>query len=117
MAKSSLNWLARRAITDRTKISPEVLTQTGRELLANGYLAEAAEFFKKANDREGLTAILSQAVNEGDFFLYNLALQYLGQAPKPQELALLADKANAAGFNLSRDKARAFLAETPNKTA
>jgi hypothetical protein len=80
-------------------------------------LAEAAEFFKRAADREGLAAILSQAINDGDYFLYNLALQYLGQGPQGHELALLAEKANVAGRVFSRDKARAALDAQEAKTA
>jgi hypothetical protein len=111
MAKSALKWKDRRAMLDSSRISPEALGAAGRELLGAGFLAESAELFRKAKDLEGLAALKARAVEEGDFFLYGLARQYLGEEPLAQDLAALAERAAAAGLESSRRKAGELLAK------
>lgn len=104
---------------DSARISPEVLGKTGRELLSAGFLAESAEFFRKAKDLEGLSAVKAKAVQEGDFFLYGLARQFLGEEPLAQDLAVLAERAGAAGLASSQRKANELLAtiQSPSQSA
>ncbi|MDR1577506.1 MAG: hypothetical protein LBT86_04670 [Deltaproteobacteria bacterium] len=111
MAKSALNWKDRRVLIDHPKTKPESMIQAGRQLLDKGYWAEAADFFRKAKDQDGLREILARAVDEGNFFLYCLATQYLGQRPRAGELIRLADQAKAAGFDVYHDQATRLLTQ------
>ncbi|MDR1607721.1 MAG: hypothetical protein LBT38_04845 [Deltaproteobacteria bacterium] len=117
MAKSALKWKDRRALIDHPKTAPEVLSRAGRELLTRGFPAESAELFRKAKDHEGLRDILAMAVGEGNFFLYSLANQYLGQSPKVEELTSLAQKAQEAGLLFYRDKAQELLGQLDQQTS
>jgi hypothetical protein len=112
MAKSALSWKHRRALLDTARIAPETLAKAGRELFDHGRLAEAAEFFRQAGNQEGLKAVLAQAVLDGDYFLLRLASQYLGEEPKAEDLAALAEKAEAAGLLASAAKARERLSQS-----
>ncbi|MDR2141603.1 MAG: hypothetical protein LBR11_07435 [Deltaproteobacteria bacterium] len=109
MAKSVLTWKYRRSLVDNAKTPAETLKKVGRELMSQGYLAESAEFFRKAEDQAGLTDLLSQAVAEGDFFLYSLARQFLRLEPQEPELRRLAEVAEAAGLFLSQKRALDLL--------
>jgi hypothetical protein len=110
MAQDLLDWKTRRALSEDPKAGKEALAAAGREFLASDRLADAAEFFSRAGDVEGLGLIKRQAVDEGNLFVYQTACKLLGQAPDRRELTALADKAASMGLSAYEASARRLLA-------
>ncbi|MDR1395021.1 MAG: hypothetical protein LBK52_02475 [Deltaproteobacteria bacterium] len=109
MAKSLLNWKERRSLLDSGR-PDEVLNRAGHEMLEQGHLSEAAEFFQKTGCREGLKSLLKKTIEEGNFFLYNTTLSILAEKPQVQELALLAAAAETQGLKAYQQKAVQLMA-------
>jgi hypothetical protein len=112
---NAVTWEGRRALTDNPATSPETFRRVGRELLELDQLAEAVEFLGRAGDEEGLRLILERAVAEGQFFLYQGAAAKLGGLAKA-DLEKLAQAAEKNGQALYAAQARAFLAESLERT-
>jgi hypothetical protein len=112
MADKILQWKARRALIDsRRQVPADDLRQAGLSLLEGGYLSEALDFLGKAGDQGAIRELASRAVEEGDFFLYSLARQSLGEPPVPKELFLLAENARRLGLSSYERKALDLLGE------
>ncbi|MDR1084912.1 MAG: hypothetical protein LBP22_08650 [Deltaproteobacteria bacterium] len=110
MAKSVLNWKDRRTLSESAK-SQDVLLKAGEELLAADCPAEAADFFRKAGAQDKLESLMYQAMGEGNFFLYNLAVSYLGREPKVHELDELIRVADLQGLSAYSRRAGEVLAK------
>ncbi|MDR2199821.1 MAG: hypothetical protein LBR53_10280 [Deltaproteobacteria bacterium] len=117
MADDVLFWKARRALIDLKKPAPaETLLQAGSRLAAEGYHVDALDFYKKAGNADKIAETASQAVAEGDFFLFSLALQLLGREPQAGELMELAANARGRGL-LSYEKKAMELLEKDSAAA
>ncbi|MDR1164855.1 MAG: hypothetical protein LBO66_03110 [Deltaproteobacteria bacterium] len=117
MTQSYLTWKGRRKIIDsRKKVPLAEFAKAGRELQEAGWLREAVEFFKRAEDWDALRAIRSESVASGDFFLYNLVSQNLGEPLDPRALKDLAANAEERGLGAFALSARAIL-EPPKEGA
>jgi hypothetical protein len=92
------------------------LGQTGRELLAAGRWAEAQECLEAAQDSQGLRDLAAQAVEAGDFFAWRQACKALGQEPGGEDLARLAERAQAAGKLLHTQGARSLFKPQGERT-
>lgn len=112
MAKSAATWEGRRALTDSPSTSQDNHRSAARQLMEMGLLAEAALFFARAEDDEGLMEIIGQAVAEGNFFLFQTAASRLKhrEAGRDQVQALLTAAENN-GRGLYAEKAAAWLNE------
>lgn len=111
-------WKTRRALIEQKKSPPaEAWISYGRELADSGNHTEALDFFKKAGTPESRNEILNiagMAAAEGDYFLYTLACQTLGEPPDPDKLAALAASAQERGLLLYAEKALAALGKAPD---
>lgn len=112
MAKSAATWEGRRALTDNPSTSRDTYLSAGRQLMEMGLLSEAALFFARAEDDEGLMAIIDQAVAEGDFFVFQAAATRLKnrEAGRDRVQSLMA-AAEKNGRVLYAEKAAAWLNE------
>lgn len=79
MAKSAMTWEGRRALTDSPNTGAGAYSQAARELMDKNLLADAATFFARAKDLDGLREIAGKAVEEGDFFLFQAAASNLNE--------------------------------------
>ncbi|MDR2367871.1 MAG: hypothetical protein LBF58_07165 [Deltaproteobacteria bacterium] len=111
MPKSTLNWKTRRALTENAKAQPGEFFSAGRELMAADMLAEAADLMARAGDAEGLGLLRARAVEEGNFFLYQMAVRLQKAEPEGGELEALADRAASLGLAAYENSARKLLAE------
>jgi hypothetical protein len=73
------------------------LAEAGQMFLAAGRWGEALECLKAVDDRAGLQELKARALEAGDFFYAGQAAGALDETLSPQELAILAEKAQAAG--------------------
>lgn len=112
MAKSAATWEGRRAMTDSSSTSPDTYRSAARQLMELGLLSEAALFFARAEDDEGLMEIIDQAVAEGNFFIFQTAASRLKnrEAGRDQVQSLVA-AAEKNGRTLYSEKATAWLNE------
>jgi DNA-binding phage protein len=92
-----------------------MLTESGKKLMDLEYLYEALEFFKMADDKASIELLAKKAIEEGDYFIFNLAYHALGKTPCDEELLALAEKANASGQYLYEAKVREQLDKALNK--
>jgi len=75
MKKGSLpNAYKKRKSLNEAKLSPEKLVALGEIHLEQGRFYDAAQFFLKASNKEGLARVRSVAIEEGDAFLYSVTL-------------------------------------------
>jgi hypothetical protein len=112
MAKSAATWEGRRALTDNPSTSQDNYRSAARQLMDMGLLSEAALFFARAEDDEGLMAIIEQAMAEGNFFVFQAAASRLKnrEVGRDQVQSLLA-AAEKNGRLLYAEKATAWLNE------
>jgi hypothetical protein len=106
-----LNWKKRRSMIEGKKILPATFSEAGKELKAAGRFVEAADFFKRAGDKEGLLGLKKCAVEEGNFFLYTLVGNLAESRPEISDLSILANNAKVAGLFTYESKAKALLSE------
>jgi len=112
MAISAATWETRRALTDNPTTSPDTYRSGGRQLMEMGLLSEAAIFFAKAEDDDGLMEIISQAVSEGNFFIFQTAAAHLkNREAGPDLVQALIEAATKNGRGLYAQKAIDWLAE------
>jgi len=86
--------------------APEELVQIGRVYTAAGFLSDAVDFWAKAGDKEGLDRLSAQAIEDGDFFLYNRIKKVLHQPLDPGDLGRLAENAERLGKSAFAAQAR-----------
>lgn len=112
MARSAATWEGRRALTDNPSTSPDSHRAAARQLMGLGLLSEAALFFARAGDDEGLMEIIDQAVAEGNFFVFQTAAARLKnrEVGRDQVQSLIA-AAEKNGRGLYAEKAAAWLSE------
>lgn len=112
MAKSAATWEGRRALTDNSSTSQDSYRSGGRQLMDMDLLSEAALFFARAEDDEGLMAIIDQAVTEGNFFVFQAAASRLkNREAGPDQVQSLIRAAEKNGRLLYAEKAAAWLSE------
>ncbi len=101
------SFLKKKEILFSAKTPREDLILWGDRFMEEMRLHDALAFYRQAGHREGLARIRETAVERGDFFLFREALDGidLGGAD-PEELRLLAQRAEAAGR--WQDAKRAF---------
>lgn len=112
MAKSAATWEARRAMTDNPSTSPDSYLAAARQLMDLGLWSEAAVFFARAEDDQGLLEIIDLAAAEGNFFVFQAAASRLKEREvdqaKVRDLIAAAEK---NGRGLYAEKAAAWLNE------
>jgi len=109
MVKSADTWEGRRALTDNPNTSPEVSRGAARALMEMNLPSEAAVFFALAGDKEGLRAIIDQAVEEGDYFVFQQAASRLGEEIDREKVRALIASAEKNGRGLYAEKAAEYL--------
>ena len=97
MARKELDCLTRRSMLNSKNETPETLTAIGLEFMENGYLSDAIDFLAKAENKEALAALTPQAIEQGDFFLFNRIKKILKMEPSIAELQTLAAQAETQG--------------------
>ncbi|MDR1921543.1 MAG: hypothetical protein LBS31_07365 [Candidatus Adiutrix sp.] len=110
MSKSLNTWEGRRALTDNASAGAETLKKAARELMEINLLSDAADFFKRAGDDEGLHEIINQAVREGNFFIFKEASSKLSSSLKDRaKLEALMETAENNGQMLYLEQAERYL--------
>ena len=95
--KELLACLKKRDLLNDENADQALLIAEGDVFFAAGRLVDALEFFGKADHREGLERVLSEALEEGDFFLAGNAARKLGRHLSSEQLVRLGDKAVEKG--------------------
>jgi hypothetical protein len=97
MAKSAIpNPLDRRHLIEKNLSEAQAL-ETAEAYLAAGRPVEAVEFLTKAEARDRLAELRSQAIESGDAFLLRAVARAMGEAATRAEWSALAEAADAAG--------------------
>lgn len=110
MAMSADTWEARRSLTDNPSTSPDTYRSAARQLIEMGLLSEAAVFFAKAEDDEGLMEIIDLAVSEGNFFIFQTAAALLqNREVGSDQVQALIEAATKNGRGLYAQKAADWL--------
>jgi tetratricopeptide (TPR) repeat protein len=81
--------LVRRDILYSKAPAASVLQEYGELYLREGRPNDAVEFFGQAAYTQGLRHICAVAIDEGDFFLFSRAKEFLHEAASPEELKQL----------------------------
>jgi hypothetical protein len=81
--------LTRRDILYGKAAPTTVLQEYGELYLREGRPNDAVEFFGQAGYTKGLRHIYTWAIEEGDFFLFSRAKEFLHEAASPEELKQL----------------------------
>ncbi len=89
--------LKRRDILYGKNTPSEALKGYGDLYLQEGRLNDAVEFFGRARYRKGLLHIRQIAVEEGDFFLFSRAMEFLQEEVAPETWRELGRKAMEKG--------------------
>jgi hypothetical protein len=76
---------------------PGELSRLGRRFLEEGWLCDAIDFFKKAEDLEGLATIRKISIEEGDVFLLRQSVKASGEAAGEDEWKQIGDRALELG--------------------
>jgi tetratricopeptide (TPR) repeat protein len=95
--KKLLSCLRKRDLLNSDRTDPAQLRHLGTRYLEEGRISDAVDFFEKADDREGLTSILTRCLAEGDFFLYRRVCRVLGIVPAAGDWSKLGDAALSLG--------------------
>ena len=90
-------FLRKREMLQGDRASKEDLSREGRGLTAEDLLDEALLFFVKAEDEEGMAAVLEESLRRGDTFTFDAALRALGRTASRNEWAEVGERAAAAG--------------------
>ena len=85
--------LTRRDILYGKSTPASVLQEYGELYLREGRPNDAVEFFGQAGYTEGLRRIYTMAIEQGDFFLFSRAKEFLHEAATPEELKRLGENA------------------------
>jgi hypothetical protein len=85
--------LTRRDILYGKATPASVLQEYGELYLREGKPNDAVEFFGQAGYTKGLQRIYTLAIDEGDFFLFSRAKEFLHEAATPDELKRLGENA------------------------
>jgi len=80
-----------------TPVPPERLIEYGTAYESEGRNSDALEFFWRAGFVEGMERIAGRAVEEGDFFLYRQAMNFMERAMSAGELSALSVSAEQRG--------------------
>lgn len=100
MAKGLLSCLKKRDLIQEGSSDREALNRYGREYAAQGRSLEALEFFEQTRDEEGLRALKTRGLEEGDPFLFKQACRLLKEIPDSADWKTVGEKALAAGRTL-----------------
>ena len=65
----------KRELLNDANVSAERLVALGDSFLEQGYLCDAASFFRKASHQEGMDRLKSLATEQGDSFLFELTIR------------------------------------------
>jgi tetratricopeptide (TPR) repeat protein len=95
--KKLLSCLRKRDLLNSDRTDPAQLRHLGTRYLEEGRISDAVDFFEKADDREGLTSLLTRCLAEGDFFLYRRVCRVLGVTPAAEDWSKLGDAALSLG--------------------
>ena len=110
MGKNAAQWEGRRALTDNSGTTSQTYRSAGRSLMEMDQLCEATIMCGRAEDDEGLMQIIEQAVEEGNFFLYQAAASRItGQKPDKSLLQALISSAEKNGKLLYAEKAQKYM--------
>jgi hypothetical protein len=96
-------------MTESSKVSAKDLSTAARELLDADMVYDSAELMAKAGDAEGLNLLRAKAIDEGNFFLYQITYRLQKKEPIGDELRALADKASSLGLMAYEKSARDLL--------
>lgn len=75
------------------KTSTEQLKEIGENFYGQGQLSDAADFFSKAQEKQGLEKIKADAINDGDTFLLLKSVKLLGAEMLESDLVQCAQNA------------------------
>ncbi len=109
MAKSAETWEGRRALTDNPNPGREANLGAARTLMSMNLPSEAALFFSRAGDEEGLREIMDRAVEEGNFFVFREAASRLAGPVDRRQLRNLIEAAEKNGRGLYAEQAAEYL--------
>ena len=92
--------LTLRKLLNTTSTSASKLSEMGQEFASQGFLSDAVDFYAKANDQAGLSQVLDQAMDEGDYFLFTRIKKILGLPAGPKNISdwLPGRRTGQAGF-------------------
>ena len=76
---------------------PADLIRLGRRFLEEGWLNDAVDFFKKAEDQQGLADVRALAIEQGDVFLLRQLLRAGAPAAAEDEWKQIGERAFALG--------------------
>ncbi len=89
--------------------NPAEISRLGRRFLEEGWLNDAIDFFKKAEDSQGLAAIREISIEEGDIFLLRQAIKAGGEAAGEDEWKQIGERALELGkLQFAREAFRMF---------
>lgn len=89
--------LEKRDLLNQAAVSLDTLTGIGESFEQSDYVYDAADFYQKANAREGLSRLLESSREEGNVFLFKRICRILGHEPSREEWMALARRAEALG--------------------
>ena len=92
-----MSCLRKRDVLNNSNADPETLIREAEIFWEAGYIQDALDFFAKAGYEAGLKRIMSQAVEEGDYFTAETAVKAGGQDLSSSEWSALGDKALEEG--------------------
>ncbi len=106
MARRSIpDPLARRHLLEQAP-DPARAAAVAAAYLAEGRRNEALDFLVRADDRDTLARLRTEAVAEGDAFLLRSVCRALAEEPSAEEWSRLAEAAAAAGKESYASEAR-----------
>ncbi|HUU00960.1 MAG TPA: hypothetical protein VM425_05930 [Myxococcota bacterium] len=76
---------------------PGELSRLGRRFLEEGWLNDAIDFFKKAEDSQGLATIREISIEEGDIFVLRQVIKAGGEAAGEDEWKQIGERALELG--------------------
>ncbi len=106
-----LDCLARRAQLNAPNAGPDKLSQIGRDLSEADFIADAVDFYAKADDREALRRLFPLVIKDGDYFLFTRLEKVLQEPAAAADLKALADNAAKLGKNSFAAQAESRLLE------
>jgi hypothetical protein len=92
-----LTCLKKRDMLHNPQAEGSELSQYGQEYLSHDRLADALDFFEKAQDREGIKLIRERSIKEGDPFLLQQTSKLLQEKIDPENWRQVGAKAQAEG--------------------
>ncbi|MGV8073581.1 MAG: hypothetical protein AB2L11_03320 [Syntrophobacteraceae bacterium] len=94
---SALNCLKKRDLLNQSAVSAEVLIRWGHSFEESGMLYDAVNFYEKAKDQEALSRLRTEALNEGNVFLFKRLCHLTGHEASRDEWAQIARRAEESG--------------------